>query len=172
MALAAAMTAGGAAAPSAGAAGDDASPVPSTGGPHCVASITGLTPEGRYLLDQPVCYPTLDEALAASGPPAAVPESARARRTGVSASSVTLATHFAALSLTGASISISGTTCGGGYVNLSSTWVNRISSTLNNCPSVVFFAGVDKGGAAEVTTIGSHNLGSLNDLSQSVSYGS
>lgn len=158
--------------PSAGAIDHETPTLRSTGGPHCVASITGLTPEGRYLLDQPVCYPTLDEALAASGPPAGAPESTLERRSGMSAASVTLATHFAALSLTGASISISGTTCGGGYVNLSSSWVNRISSTLNNCPSVVFFAGVDKGGAAEVTTAGSHNLGSLNDLSQSVSYGS
>lgn len=143
----------------------------SDGGPHCVLSITGQSPDGTYLLDQPVCYPTLEEALEDSGPPADG-DAGRAARSSVSASSVTLATHFAALGLTGASISISGTTCGGGHVNLSSSWVNRVSSTLNNCPTVVFFAGVDKGGASEVTAAGSHNLGALNDLSQSVSYGS
>jgi len=136
---------------------------------HCVVDIVGKDASGQYLTEAPVCYPTLAEALAESGPSVSDASSARSS----SASSVmafTLATHFINFNQGGGSLSYSGNACDGGYVNLPTGWEARLSSTANNCPNVIFFSGYSKGGASEATGPGLHNLGALNDASYSVSY--
>lgn len=138
---------------------------------HCVVHVLGIEESGEYLTDAPVCYPTLEEALADSGPPAGGAGTAGRSSSSV-LSSVTLGTHFANSNRGGSSISISGTACDGGYTNLSAAWVNRISSTQNNCSNTRFFDGVDKSGSQEATNLATVNLGALNDASDSILYAS
>lgn len=140
---------------------------------HCLVEIVGVNDGGRFETDEPVCYPTLAEVLVELGE---VP-SFRSRSTVdvdavVAAASTTLGVHWDGSNRTGSSITISGGTCGGGYVNLSSSWTNRISSTLNSCPSVVFWDGFDKTGSNESTNSASTNLGALNNASNSIGYAS
>ena len=80
-----------------------------------------------------------------------------------------IGTHFDGLNRTGSSISIVGTDCSGGHVNLSAAWTDRISSTQNGCATVRFFDGFDKTGAWEDTAF---NLSALNNQANSIMYGS
>ena len=66
---------------------------------------------------------------------------------------------------------MSGADCGGGWVNLSAAWINRISSTSNGCASVTFYDGFSTSGASEQTDGSTVNLKSLNDAANSVQYG-
>jgi|SRR5690606_8187342 hypothetical protein len=142
---------------------------------HCVLRIVGQERSGRYLTAAPVCYPTLSESLAAAGVPvgrelagASFDEIERTGALGRAAGPIGI--HFDGANRTGASIVVTGTDCSGGYVNLSSDWTNRISSTRNYCPTVVFYDGFDKNGASEVTTTTSVNLGALNNAANSIAY--
>jgi hypothetical protein len=149
---------------------------------HCVLRIVGTDADGTYETAPPVCYPTLAEALANSDPPAtprrlgagaAATPGARSAATDPdvqAASGSTLAVHFDGAGLSGSSIVITGGTCGGGHVDLSSSWTNRISSTLNSCETVVFWDGFDKTGSYEVTDLLTVNLGALNNRANSVGY--
>jgi hypothetical protein len=142
---------------------------------HCVLRIIGTDADGTYETAPPVCYPTLAEALANSDPPATPRRlgagSASAADPAVrAASGSTLAVHFDGAGLSGSSIVITGGTCGGGHVDLSSSWTNRISSTLNSCETVVFWDGFDKTGSYEVTDLLTVNLGALNNRANSVGY--
>lgn len=147
---------------------------------HCILRIVGTDADGSYETAPPDCYPTLAEALEHSDPPATpqrlagasagTPEDAMARARMSVASGNTLAVHFDGTNLSGSSIIITGGTCGGGHVNLSSSWTNRISSTLNSCGTVVFWDGFDKTGSYEATDLLTVNLGALNNRSNSVGY--
>lgn len=142
---------------------------------HCVLHIVGQAPGGRFLTDELVCYPTLAEALGRAGAPVGA-ELAAGGLTGaevdtvVGAASGTLAVHYDGANRTGSSITISGGDCNGGYVNLSSSWINRISSTSNTCAVVNFWDGYDKTGSYEGTNTASVNLGSMNNAANSVGY--
>jgi hypothetical protein len=147
---------------------------------HCVLRIVGTDVDGAYETAPPDCYPTLAEALANSDPPATplrlgagsatAPDVGAADPAVRAASGSTLAVHFDGAHLSGSSIVITGGTCGGGHVNLSSSWTNRISSTLNSCETVVFWDGFDKSGSYEATDLLTVNLGALNNRANSVGY--
>ncbi len=141
---------------------------------HCLLEVIGQEPDGEYITAEPVCYPTLGEVLDDLGidVDALDDTGAAGRAARAMAASSALGTHFADAGRTGSSITISGADCGGGYVNLSAGWVDRISSTRNYCPTVVFWTGFDKSGSNEITSTSSINLGPLNNLSRSIGYGS
>ena len=93
----------------------------SPGDQHCVLHVVGQAPNGRFITDEPVCYPTLAEALAEAGAPGV----ARAALGGltaaeldavVAAASGTLGVHVDGANRTGSSITVSGGACNGGYV--------------------------------------------------------
>lgn len=143
---------------------------------HCVIHVVGVERSGRFITDRPTCYPTLTEALADAGVPV---DSSKHRsfesieRSGVLAQAAgTIGIHWDGANRTGASITISGADCSGGWLNLSNDWTNRISSTWNVCASTQFFDGFDKTGSSEVTGVYSENLGALNNRANSISYGS
>lgn len=144
--------------------------------PHCVIHVTGQNADGRFITTEPVCYPTLAEALADAGldvdPRSNVSIDAVARSGVVTTASSSIGIHYDGSNRSGASITVTGADCNGGYVNLSSDWIDRISSTLNNCPAVRFFDGYNKSGTFEQTTPSSWNLGALNNAANSISYGS
>jgi hypothetical protein len=86
------------------------------------------------------------------------------------ASTFTLATHYDGAGFSGASTSVVGSDCNGGWLNTSSTWDNRISSTKNGCPRVRHFDGDNLTGSSESTTGGGGNLGALNNRTNSIQY--
>ncbi len=167
-ALAAVVVLGGTGAPVAAAQERSARPTEE----HCVVGVTGVRRSGELVISEPECFGTLAEALAAVptvelGPEIALSPLFQAQ---LDAASVVLSTHFDGSNRTGSSLTIAGTECGGGYVNLSSAWVNRISSTSNGCSTVRFFDGFDKSGATEVTGLSTVNLGGLDNAANSVQY--
>ena len=144
---------------------------------HCVVHVVGQAAGGRYLLDEPTCYPTLAEALTDAGGRVPVRAGSHDLTTAeaaevVQAASRNIGIHFDGANRTGSSITVTGADCGGGYINLSSSWVNRISSTLNGCPTVNFWNGFDKTGSVEQTGFSSENLGALNNAANSIGYAS
>ena len=132
---------------------------------HCVVDVVGQEADGRLVLGPQRCYRSFDQAQADAGVPTPGDTSAQALAAGT-----VLAVHYDGANFTGSSITVNGTTCGGGYTNLSWDWRNRISSSLNGCSVVRFYDGLNKAGANE-SMFASGNLGWLNNKSDSVQYG-
>lgn len=171
------------AAPGAGAAEDALGAADTTEIEHCVIDIGdgrgGPAPE-------PTCFATFAEAMETIGMPYTDPselpdrgdglgaaERAEAARGGVvAASSLTLGIHFDGDNRSGSSISVTGSDCGGGHTNLSSSWINRINSTWNGCAVVAFFDGYDKTGGSLTTGYSTVNLDGFRNVANSVLYGS
>jgi len=144
---------------------------------HCIIEVIGIEETGEFITAPPQCFASLGESLRAQGVdvPASRTELSMDDVIGedlLAAASFTLAVHYNFANLTGASISITGTDCGGGYLNLDAGWIDRITSTYNACTNVTFYDGYDKSGTPESTGWGSHNLAGLNNAANSVSYGS
>jgi hypothetical protein len=142
---------------------------------HCLVNVLGQEDGGRYLTDEPTCYPTFAEVLAAIGGGAGARSAQRSAVPGAPIfapmSSTLLARHFDGANQSGSSITVNGVACDGGYVNLSSTWVNRISSATNSCPNVNYYDGYDKTGSSEFTSgLGDKSLSTLNNAANSVGY--
>lgn len=142
---------------------------------HCVLHIEGQKASGEFEVGDPVCFGTLAEALAEAG--ADVDSSDRQLRMDdvatsdlASNSSGLLAIHFDGTNRSGASITISGSLCTGGWLNLSSAWVNRISSTFNTCNTTTFFDGFNLTGAADPTGLSAVDLKGIPDAANSVQY--
>jgi hypothetical protein len=142
---------------------------------HCLVNVLGQEADGRYVTDEPTCYPTFAEVLAAIGGGSPGRVAQRAALLGApifeAMSSTVLARHFDGANQTGSSITVNGVACDGGYVNLSSTWVDRISSAINSCPNVNYYDGYDKTGSSEFTSgLGNKSLSTLNNAANSVGY--
>ena len=142
---------------------------------HCLVNVLGQEDGGRYLTDEPTCYPTFAEVLAAIGGGAGARSAQRSAVPGAPIfapmSSTLLARHFDGANQSGSSITVNGVACDGGYVNLSSTWVNRISSATNSCSNVNYYDGYDKTGSSEFTSgLGDKSLSTLNNAANSVGY--
>jgi hypothetical protein len=83
---------------------------------HCVVVVEGQKETGELLVSAEQCW-----------------ESSEGARALVDAASTVVATHYKGLNFTGSSLTITGGVCGGGWLNLSSSWVNAISSTSSIC---------------------------------------
>lgn len=88
----------------------------------------------------------------------------------VGASSFALGIHFDGAGYTGASFTVSGDDCAGGYVNVSASWNNRVSSTLNGCPVVGHFNGQNLTGTSQTTTGGGGTLTYMDNRTSSIQY--
>jgi hypothetical protein len=143
---------------------------------HCVIEVIGIEQTGELITAEPVCFGTLAQALSSVGadvdPDATLTlDDVTAQDLApVAAASGPIGIHYDGSNRTGSSITVVGSDCAGGYLNLSSDWINRISSTLNLCPVVRFFDGYDKSGSSETTYTSTVNLFSLNNASNSVQY--
>lgn len=143
---------------------------------HCVVRVLGQGWNGELWLSAPVCFDTLASAFEAAASPG-LAFGARPERTAGTDSyellSFTLGTHFDGLNGTGSSISVVGSSCGGGWWNTGATWANRISSSWNGCYRLRHHDGPGASGAsADTVGAGStHNLpGAMNNKTESVSY--
>jgi hypothetical protein len=152
---------------------------PTADAPHCLAKVIGRSAAGELQLSTPACYATYGDVLSRAGQPVAdkniSPTEARTRGLvggGATTMSSTwiIGTHFDGAGWTGASFSVEGSDCGGGYLNLTGWWANRVSSTLNGCPTIVHYLWPNLVGSNEATTGVGGNLWSLNNLSESIQY--
>ena len=133
---------------------------PTSAAPHCLTRVTGKSASGELRLSTPACYSTLTAVLlkAVGGGLVAL------------SGDFILGTHYDGANFTGASISVQGSDCYGGYINLTGWWANRVSSTANGCPEIYHYYWPDLAGTSEATYGGGGNLSSLDNLSESISY--
>lgn len=174
----------------AGIASPAAATVPPTAAPvtpaaHCVLRVVDVAADGEMRTAPPRCFATFAEAMDAAKLPyddpsqlpdpdvTARPEGARGDLGAADAAPLAdraIGVHFDGVNRTGASITVTGADCSGGYINLSAAWVNRISSTWNQCPNVYFWDGFDKTGAYLQTDLTTNNLGAFSDRANSIGY--
>lgn len=146
---------------------------------HCVAVLAGHHPDGELILEEPRCHATFAAAIAdASSGRVMLPESTPGSAVLTDASlaedlaGFALGVHYDGANGTGSSITITGSSCGGGYWNTGSTWANRISSSYNGCARLRHYDGPHRSGATEDTRGAgtTDNLINLNNRAESVSY--
>ena len=143
----------------ASAATDTPPTTPTSAAPHCLTRVTGRSESGELQLSTPACYATFATVLlkAASGVVAL-------------SGDFIIGTHYDGANFTGASISVQGSDCYGGYINLTGWWANRVSSTINGCPEIYHYYWPNLGGWSEATTGFGGNPSWMNNLSESISY--
>lgn len=142
---------------------------------HCVAHVVDQRADGELVLSETRCYSTFQGAMRSEGVAAwgeGAAEKAAAAQPGVAALSFTLAIHYdnPNQNASAGSFSVTGTNCSGGYLNMTPSWNNRVSSTTNGCPNVTHYDLINLGGAWYTTTGSGGNLGSLSDRVSSVRY--
>jgi hypothetical protein len=146
---------------------------------HCLVEVLGQDSSGELIVSEPECYATFEEVVAvASGGLISVESAPTSSElftdpmAGSRLASFTLGTHFDGQNGSGASISIVGSSCIGGYWNTGATWANRISSSWNGCYRLRHHDGPNKTGSyADTVGSGTHNLPSaMNNKTESVSY--
>jgi hypothetical protein len=124
----------------------------------CRLQITGQDADGRFRTDPMTCWLIEKGDLT---PP-------WQRSKGVAVSSFTIVGyHFADPNFGGSYISVAGTVCNGGWLNLDGNWINRISSTSSPC-WVVHYDGYDLTGGTEYRQFG--NLSWLDNQANSLQY--
>jgi hypothetical protein len=136
---------------------------------QCVVHIVDQLPSGELLVSDPACYPSFAEAMQAEGVDA-WGTGASARATSMAAATFTIGTHYDGFGFTGASTSVVGSNCNGGWLNTSSAWNNRISSTKHGCPRIRHYNGQNLTGSSETTFSPGGNLGPLNNATSSIQY--
>lgn len=151
---------------------------------HCLLR-TQSSPESLQLeIVERSCFPTFEQVLtAASAPPTAVYDSLASPLTAPSSVGIstgirplitvltdfTLAVHYDGSSFGGASLTVTGGNCAGGYINLPADWNNRISSTTLGCSVVKHYDSINITGTVETLT-SSGNLTYMDNRSTSVQY--
>lgn len=146
---------------------------------HCVVEVIDRAPSGELVMSAPRCFGSFAEALeVASGGMVRVDREVGGSALfsegdmAVTVSSFTLGVHFDGFNGSGSSITVAGTTCGGGWWNTGTAWRNRISSSYNGCQHLRHFDAPNKGGEFE-DTYGAgttDNLAGLNNRAESVAY--
>ncbi|HQF95341.1 MAG TPA: hypothetical protein PLS46_14340 [Microthrixaceae bacterium] len=137
---------------------------------HCVVSVIDQLESGEYVLSDEECYSDFSSAMESVGLGESADTPAKAEAAALSIQS-TLATHYDGASYTGSSFSVLGINCLGGYVNMSASWDNRVSSTYSSfCPRVRHWTGVNLSGQYQ-DTLPSGNLSSpVNNTVSSIQY--
>lgn len=135
---------------------------------HCVIHVVDRTPDGELLVSEPACYATFGEAMRAEGVDAWGADAARVDA--VTAATFTIGTHFDGANFTGSSMSVVGSDCAGGWLNVSASWNNRISSTMNGCPRIRHYSGYNLTGSTQDTYSPGGNLTVLDNQTSSIRY--
>jgi hypothetical protein len=155
--------------PAAGAGAADASP----GAQHCVIQVVGQSESGEFQTTPEQCYSTFAAAARASGIPGVEASDTPASLSEAQmAASWAIGIHYDGFSGTGATLTVNGSDCAGGWLNVSATWVNKISSTRNGCNRISHYSGTNLTGSVE-TTFGVNsltNLSGLNNATDSIQY--
>ena len=158
---------------------------PTTAAPHCLSRVTGREKSGELRLSTPSCYATFADMLRNAGIPVTNKEitpsqaldqgliGVKSRVNGAVAldSGWIIGAHFDGHGYTGSSLSVWGSDCSGGYINLTGYWANRVSSTANGCPVVTHYYWPNLVGTSEATSGGGGDLSTLDNASESIAYG-
>lgn len=145
--------------------------VPASADPveHCVATVVDETADGELILSDPECFGEFPVAMADAGLGSSI-DTASEASAAVASASFTIGIHFDGANYTGSSFSVVGTDCGGGYLNMSAAWDNRVSSTIGGCPRIRHWTGANKTGSYQ-DTLPSGNLSSpVNNAVSSIQY--
>ncbi len=139
-------------------------------GEHCVVEVVGQLKSGEYVTTEPACFDDIGDAMAAVGLGANVDTPAEVALA-ASVLSTTIGVHYDGLNYTGASFSVVGGDCAGGYVNMSATWNNRVSSSISNfCGRLRHWTGYNLTGSWQ-DTLPNGNLSSpVNNAVSSIQY--
>jgi hypothetical protein len=78
--------------------------------------------------------------------------------------------HYDGAGFTGSSVTVVGSSCIGGWLNLPAAWNDRISSTANGCPQIRHFLHVNLAGTSASTFSPGGNLGALSNEASSIQY--
>lgn len=113
---------------------------------HCELTVIGVNPDGSFETTPMVCRDV-------------EPGSAAARSTAMLATGV-LARHYSGFNRTGSVLTVNGSVCGGGWLNLPVGWVNQVASTYSHC-NVTHHSSYYQTGATEVVWAPGGNLGPL-----------
>lgn len=126
---------------------------------HCVLQVVDQADDGELITAEPVCAATRPAALERAGVVA-----------GPRAATWVIGGHFDGFGYTGASFSVVGSDCNGGWLNAPAGWNNRISSTLHGCPLISHFDGYYLVVPQQQTLAPGGNLGLLNNRTSSLQY--
>jgi hypothetical protein len=124
----------------------------------CAITIVGQRASGELITTAPRCFETQAEA----------------QRQATAALQNVIAIHYKQTNYNGASLTVNGNSCTGGYINLQgslASWRNAIVSTRNVfCPVTRHWSGFNKTGLVDVHQAWEVNLGSLIGATSSASY--
>lgn len=139
---------------------------------HCVLVITGLDKTNHYTTEPMVCY---ESAVAARTFATArtVSNSVLSAASGgfTTLSDTYIAVHYEHSAGGGGSLSIIGSVCNGGGLNLPAIWNDKISSTWSSCTLTTHYEDINYSGTTAGTTAGLRNIfGYMNDKTSSVIY--
>jgi hypothetical protein len=133
---------------------------------HCVVHVTGQKASGELTLSPPRCYSTHSRAMQAEGVTAWGRDAAQ-----VASADFQIGYHCDGYDLAPPCTSVVGSSCIGGWLNVSAAWNNRISSTLSGCPIIRHFDLANLGGSFWATSgAGPHNLTAFNNRTTSIQY--
>ena len=131
----------------------------------CLLTVTGQAKTGELLHGDPECW------LVEKGAAAPWSTSSAAAGAGASApmaeSFTEVGTHYDGFWWSGSYITVAGTVCSGGWLNLSWDWINRISSTSSPC-WVGHYDGYNLTGSSQWGSV--FNLGFMNNAANSLVY--
>jgi hypothetical protein len=146
---------------------------------HCVVEAVGQQPDGRLITRSLGCYGSFSEAITvASGGSvklaASTPGSAAFDDAGLAGvlSTFTLGIHYDGYYGSGSSITVTGSSCTGGWWNTPSWFDNRISSSYNGCTHLRHYDYPNRSGAwADTYGAGqTDNLWGFSNRTESVQY--
>lgn len=142
---------------------------------HCVLRVVGQRPSGELVTAPATCFASFADAMASIGVdtrgiPNPNPETLAAAGRLDSAVTFAIGVHYDGANWTGSSSTVTGSNCLGGWMNVSSTWLNRISSTWNGCNRILHFDGYNLTGSYESTMGDGGNLSALNNRTNSIQY--
>ena len=136
---------------------------------HCVVHVVGHRASGELVVTEPSCYSTLEEAMVSERVDASGVDAAQ-KVAGVATATFTIGTHYDGFNFTGSSMSVVGSDCTGGWLNVSAAWNNRISSTRHGCPHIRHYSGANLTGSSSSTFAPGANLTTFNNLTTSIRY--
>ena len=125
---------------------------------HCVLVVIGQAPDGELRTEPLVCSASRPAALRRAAPATPL------------AADFAIGVHYDGAGFTGSSVTVVGSSCIGGWLNLPAAWNDRISSTLNGCPQIRHFLHVNLAGTSASTFSPGGNLGALSNEASSIQY--
>lgn len=140
---------------------------------HCVVFVVDKSEEGELKMTEPVCFAAKENAAALAERPMLKPNLEGTDGGGYAFGSFTIGVHYDGYNGTGASVTVVGTSCIGGWWNTPSWFDNRESSSYNGCYRLRHYDKPNKVGAGTNTYgVGQvDNLpGWMNNRTESVAY--